>query len=381
VDEIPETTESTTHPLGGGLFAGPAVSDAQSALDALRESESRFRMLAECAPVVVWMTDINARRTYISRYWTELTGRDPQEDLGFKWLEAVHPDDREHARRVMIDASRMAQPSRVEFRVERFDHDYAWLSHHGVPLFHADGSYSGHVGTSIDITEHKVRETAGHRLKDNLIAGQEAERQRVARELHDGIGQRIALLAMALKDIERLAERPSSALDQKLRAAEDELAEIASDVHRLSHNLHPSTITYLGLLPALRRLCREVSEQTNVAVEFAGPSDAGHLPEDVGLALFRVAQECLANVAKHSRSPSAAVLLAADSGELRLTISDNGAGFDVTRLQVSGGLGLISIQERARMLGADLTIRSSVTKGTTVELRVPRQAAATQGHV
>jgi PAS domain S-box-containing protein len=370
VDDTPSPPGSTEDRLSK-TTATAQTSESQRTLDALRESESRFRTLAECAPVVVWMTDANARRTYISRYWRELTGRDPEQDLGFKWLGAVHPDDRDRAARLVVDASTAVQPSRVEFRVKCVDGEYVWLSHHGVPFFHADGTYSGHIGTCIDITEHKNRETTGYRVQDNLMLGQEAERKRVARELHDGVGQRIALLAMALREVEGLLPAASPALQEKLRLVEDEVGRIATDLHRLSHNLHPSTVTHLGLVPALRRLCIEFSEQMNVAVEFVAVGDCADMPEETALALFRVGQECLANVARHSQSRAAKVFLIRRPAEIRLTIIDHGVGFDVSRVHSSPGLGLVSIHERARMLGADVEIRSSPSRGTQVELRLP----------
>jgi len=348
------------------------TSEEQRALDALRESESRFRTLAECAPVVMWMTDVNGSRTYLSGHWRELTGRDPEQDLGLRWMDAVHPEDRDQLARIIVDSKRAAQPSRAEFRVRRADGEYAWLSHQGVPFFRADGSYSGHVGTCIDITEHKERQTTGFRVQDNLMLGQEAERKRVARELHDGIGQRIALLTMALREVEALVPAGSSALEQKLRSVEEEVARIATDLHRLSHNLHPSTVAHLGLVPALRRLCKEFSEQMNIAVEFVAAADCAGMSEETALALFRVGQECLANVAKHSRSRDAKVFLIEQPTELRLTIIDSGVGFDVSKVHSSAGLGLVSIHERARMLGADVEIRSSAhSRGTQVELRLP----------
>jgi PAS domain S-box-containing protein len=346
--------------------------EGQRTLDALRESESRFRTLAECAPVVVWMTDVNNGCTYISRYWREFTGRDPAQDLGFKWLEALHPEDRDRAARNLIEANRSGQPCQAEYRVIRADGQYGWLAEQGVPFFSANGSYAGHIGTCVDITEHKNRETIGYRVQDNLMLGQEAERKRVARELHDGVGQRIALLTMALKEIESLVPVASSPeLREKLRAVEDEVGGIATDLHRLSHNLHPSTVAHLGLVAALRRLCAEFSEQMNVAVEFIGVGDCANVPEETALALFRVGQECLANVARHSRSRGAKVFLIERPTEIRLRIIDDGVGFDVSQVHSSPGLGLVSIHERARMLGADVEIRSSPSRGTQVELRLP----------
>jgi PAS domain S-box-containing protein len=370
VDEIPSQAESTEDELSS-TTATVQTSEGQRTLDALRESESRFRTLAECVPVVVWMTDANNSCTYISGYWRELTGRDPQQDLGYKWIEALHPDDQDRAIRDLVEASRTGQPCRGEYRVKRADRQYGWLADRGVPFFSADGSYAGHIGTRIDITEHKKRETTGYRVQDNLMLGQEAERKRVARELHDGVGQRIALLTMSLKEIEGLVPAASPALEEKLRAVKDEVGRIASDLHRLSHNLHPSTVAHLGLVPALRRLCAEFSARMRVAVEFVAVGDCVDMPEETALALFRVGQECLANVAKHSKSPEAKVFLIEQPTEIRLTIIDNGVGFDVSQVHSSPGLGLVSIHERARMLGADVEIRSFPSRGTQVELRLP----------
>jgi PAS domain S-box-containing protein len=371
VDETTSPAGFTEGPLSKTPATASPASEGQRALDALSESESRFRTLAEGAPLVVWMTDVNAGCTFISKYWRELTGRDPEHDLGFKWLDAIHPDDRDRLSRIIIEASRSARPSRGEFRVMRADREYGWMSHNGVPSFRTDGSYGGHVGTCIDITEHKHRETSGYRVQDNLMLGQEAERRRVARELHDGVGQRIALLTMALKEIEGLVPAASPALEEKLRAVGEEVNRIATDLHRVSHNLHPSTVAHLGLMPALRGLCREFSDQMNIVVEFVGAANCADLSEETALALFRVVQECLANIAKHSSSREATVFLIESPTDIRLTITDSGVGFDVSRIHASPGLGFVSIHERARMLGADVEIRSTVSRGTQVELRLP----------
>jgi PAS domain S-box-containing protein len=345
-------------------------SDERQALDALRESESRFRLLAERVPVVVWMTDEDNHCTYINRYWREYTGRDPEHDLGRHWIEAIHPEDRDRVVRDVVIAAKSGQPYQSEYRIRRADGQFGWTLDRGVPYFHDDGSYAGYIGTCSDVTEHKNRETTGFRVQDNLMLGQEAERKRVARELHDGVGQRIALLAMALREMASFVPPSSASLQEKLQGVEEEVGRIATDLHRLSHNLHPSTVAHLGLVPALRRLCKEFSEQMNIAVEFVVAADCDGMSEDMALALFRVGQECLANVAKHSRSREARVLLNQQGAEIHLTVGDSGVGFDVSQIHSNPGLGLVSIHERARMLGADLEIRSS-SRGTQVELRMP----------
>ncbi len=346
----------------------------QRALDALRESEGRFRTLAECAPVVIWMTDVNNSCTYLSKHWHDFTGRDPEQDLGFRWVEALHPEDRDRAASDLTEANSARRPCQGEYRVKRADGEYGWLSDFGVPYFRVDGSYAGHIGTCIDITDHKKREMAGHKVQDHLLLGQEAERKRLGRELHDDLGQRIALLALGFHDIERLIPSASSILEEKLQAVRHEIERIASDIHRLSHNLHPSTVTQLGLVPALRQLCREFSEQTRITVDFVGGGLLSSMSEEVAVALFRVSQECLANIAKHSKSLDARVSLSEQPGEVRLTITDRGVGFDVSRLPLGTGLGLISIRERARMIGADIEILSASSRGTTIDLRVSTSA-------
>src|SRR5262249_3653411 len=160
----------------------------------------RFRTLAECAPVVVWMTDPEQRVTYISKYWHEFTGRDPEADLGFGWVEAMHPEDRERAARDLIEASRARTACPGEYRGMRAGGDYGWLYDYGVPYFHADGSYAGHIGTCMDITEHKQHQRAGLEVQNSLVLGQEAERKRVAQELHDDISQRLALVGLELNE-------------------------------------------------------------------------------------------------------------------------------------------------------------------------------------
>src|SRR6476659_3135680 len=225
----------------------------------VREGESRFRILADLAPVVVWTTDEQGRCTYISRFWEELTGRDPQSDLGHTWSVALHPDDRSRAVSDLMEAVRAKQPSESEYRVRRASGEYVWVFARGVPYFRPDGSYSGHIITSVDITAHKNREAERALINHSLLLGQEAERKRIARELHDDIGQKLALLSVTLSEFEQLSTTNTAAMKEKLREVRQTVDAIASETHLMSHNLHPSLLAHLGLVPALRRLCKDVS--------------------------------------------------------------------------------------------------------------------------
>jgi signal transduction histidine kinase len=222
----------------------------------------------------------------------------------------------------------------------------------------------------MDITDHKDREDAETRLKNDLLLGLESERARVARELHDDVSQRLALMCATLDGIVPDVSRTSPQVADELTMVRQQLRSIAADIHRISHNLHPSTVD-LGLTVSLRRLCGHVSEQKHIAVDFLADAVSSKVPRDVALALFRVAQECLNNVVKHSGSRQAAVSLTQRHGELLLTVADQGVGFDRATIKAGAGLGLLSIEERARMIGARVEIASAISKGTAVNVRVP----------
>lgn len=334
-------------------------------------------MIVESAPVVVWMTDQENHCTYLSKYWHEFTGRDPETDLGYGWKVALHPDDSERAAQDLIDASQWLTPCRGEYRVLHANGGYGWLHSHGVPHFNADGSYAGYIGTCVDITQHERDKRAGVEVQTSLVLGQEAERKRVAKELHDDIVQRLALLGLELSEAEQLCLTASPTLEGKLTTLRQHVESIALDVHRISHNLHPSALVHLGLVSALRGLCHEFSEQTHIAIDFTTDVASVQTSQDVGIAFYRVTQECLTNIARHSGSRRALVALGGGSGVLHLTISDMGVGFDTERPPSVVGLGLVSITERARMIGADVRITSAPSQGTTIALRVPMETGST----
>lgn len=321
------------------------------------------------------MTDTALKCTYISEYWRQFTGRDPAQDLGFTWIEALHPQDRERAKRDLIEASEARHPCSGDYRVRRANGEYAWFHDMGVAYFNASGAYAGYIGTCVDVTEHKKQAWAGQQVRQSLLLGQEAERKRLAGELHDDISQKLVLTRLAISEILRLVPPADAGLKPRLEAVRGQIEGIASDVRRLSHNLHPATIAHLGLVAALKKLCGEFSGQ-HVNVEFVGgPMPAQPIAEDLALALFRITQEALANVAKHSQSPSARVSLAERDGSLQLVIADQGAGFDVERDGVHTSLGLTSIRERSWLIGGDLRIQSTPSQGTRIELTVPLGAS------
>jgi signal transduction histidine kinase len=206
-----------------------------------------------------------------------------------------------------------------------------------------------------------------------FVEAEESERRRVARELHDDIGQGLALLTI---EIERLGlEPPATAAEfaGRVRELSARARELSSTVHGLSHQLHPSTVEQLGLVAALRGLCHEVGVGHGLEVTFTH----SHVPEVVtpatALCLYRVGQEALRNVVRHSGTARAAVDLAGIPDGLRLVVSDRGAGFDPAVRSVEG-LGLVSMRERLQMAGGDLTIHARPGGGVRLAASVPAPA-------
>jgi signal transduction histidine kinase len=208
-------------------------------------------------------------------------------------------------------------------------------------------------------------------LSGQLIHAQEEERARIARELHDDINQRLALLANGLAELERKASETEQHLPEKeVRALWRLTNEIAGDIQHLSHQLHPSKLHYLGLGAAVRDLCQEFSRQYKIEIECVVRDIPRSLNEDVSLSLFRTVQESLHNAARHSHAPLVRVELTGQGDFVRLRVSDDGIGFE-TNQKRHQGLGLISIRERVSLVGGELTVWSRPSLGTQIEARVP----------
>ncbi len=222
-----------------------------------------------------------------------------------------------------------------------------------------------------DITERKKVEESLHRLSARLITAQEEERSRIARELHDDFNQRLAVLAM---DLERLHDGPVNSQECSAGVLESLLQrtkELSSDIHLLSHQLHPSVLQHLGLVAAVRSFCKEISEKHDVHIEIAHHEVPRSLPNDVALCLYRIVQEALRNVIKHSGAESARVEITRTASELKLQISDNGIGFAPESDRTRRGLGLFSMRERLHQVDGTISFMRIEPTGSRIEARIP----------
>jgi len=352
------------------------LTDRQRAEAALRESEERFRLVANAAPVMIWTSDTDQLRTYFNQPWLDFTGRCIDAEKGNGWMESVHAEDLQACLDSYTSAFDRRQSFEMEYRLRRHDGEYRWIFDLGVPRFNRDGSFAGYIGSCIDVTERKRAEEALSSVSSRLIEAHEEERTRIARELHDDINQRIALLAANLERL--MHDLPASLVltKRRIEEARAEISDLGSDIQALSHRLHSSKLEYLGLEAAAFSFCKELSEQKGVDIGLHSERVPKRLPQEIALCLFRVLQEALQNAVKHSGAKQFEVQLRGTPNDIRLTVHDGGTGFNVEEAVTGRGLGISSMRERLKLVAGRLSIDSSPKSGTTVQASVPFSGAA-----
>jgi len=356
------------------------ITERKLAEEAIKESEQRFRLVADSAPVMIWMSGLDKRPTYFNRPWLDFTGQS-EADLQSGLAGIVHPEDYSKCYDIYCRGFDQRQPFAKECRLKRHDGQYRWMLDIGVPRFHEDGSFVGYIGSCVDITEQKLAEEALSSISRRLIDAQEQERSRIARELHDDINQRLALVAMGLDrqrgDLRSTTREMRSAMGKAIK----QISDIVSDVHMMSHRLHCSKLDTVGLAAAAAGFCRELSKQQNVEVDFQCGGIARELPEAIALCMFRVLQEALQNAVRHSGAKHFKVSLAECTNQIALTICDEGRGFNPAEALKGSGLGLASMIERLKLVGGELLIDAGPKRGTTIRASVPFACQAQSAYI
>ena len=337
----------------------------------LRESEKRFRVMANTTPSLVWMCDKDGNVTYLNDRRIEFTGREPKAGFEDTWTAFIHPDDRKKVISATTQAMEKRERFSNEYRLRRRDGVYRWMLDVAAPRINGDGEFAGFIGSASDITDQKLAQEALERVGGKLIEAQEKERSRIARELHDDICQRLALLSLELQQTYQGSNGTDAQTKARILEIQQHCSEVAGDVQALSHQLHSSKLDYLGLAPALRSFCWEYSQQQNVDLDFKAEDVPSPLPSDLSLCLFRVAQEALSNAVKYSGATQVGVHVRGTVGRIRLEISDAGVGFDVEEAKQRAGLGLVSMQERVHLVNGTFSIESKPNQGTRVVAEVP----------
>jgi PAS domain S-box-containing protein len=338
----------------------------------IENTEPVYSRLLDSVRAIVWRAELPGfKTTFASKQIGEILGypADRWTSDPTWWIQQMHPDDRDWVLRFTSEAVEQRRNHSFEYRMIGADGRVVWLRQIVNVIVEGSDPPRELVGVSVDITEQKDAEQFRERFTGRLLTAQEDERRAIARELHDDIGQSVAILHIALANLRTHLGSP------KLIAELDDLSSVATriekDIQRVSQGLHPSSLTFLGLAGSIRRLCSEFSERTGTALE-CGIAD---LPIDLDATLvttlYRVCQECLRNIGKHSHARNVVVDLSASSREIRLSMTDDGVGFDIASVREVRGLGLVSMSERLKLVGGTLDVSSTPGNGTRVEARVP----------
>ena len=355
----------------GAVITHTDISDLKRNEATLRESKERFRILADKAPAMIWMAEASKRFVYVNRQWLDFTGRRLEQELGEGWTEGIHPDHRERYLAMYGEAFERRQSFRLEYRQRYADGEYRWVLNTGVPLFNGNGDFVGLIGSCIDISDRRAAEDILANLGGRLINAQEEERSRIARELHDDLSQKVALLSIEIEQLAQIASQSVPEVGVSLREAFTRVQEVSAEIHRLSYELHPSKLDRLGLAAASLSLCKEISRQQSVRLECNFDGLPEPLPRNVSLCLYRVIQESLQNIVRHSGARSASVQLHGSPSGIQLEIADEGVGFNPESVSKKGGLGLLSMRERLRLVGGTISIESQPLRGTQIHVTVP----------
>jgi PAS domain S-box-containing protein len=335
----------------------------------LADTLEQLQLSAAAANVGMWTRKIGEDAIWVSEKAGEIWGHPSGEQfMREDFLRQIHPDDLP----AVVNLIRELEEGRNEFQLE-----YRTVSQDGnVRWVHSRGKVEPVNGARfirgaiVDITKLKMAEQAIHDLSGKLMNAQEKERARLARELHDDLSQSVALLSIKLATLRNEPKDLAYVKDQLDQFVSD-LDRLSVDVHRISHELHPARLNHLGLETALRGFCRELSAAHELEVDFQAENLPRDLPDDISLCLYRVTQESLQNIIKHSGAAAARVSVKLENGEIRLSVSDDGNGFDPAARKAKEALGLISIDERVRAVKGEAKVVSAVGAGTKIEVHIP----------
>ena len=354
---------------GTMLYACRDITDRKRSERALSRNEQRLTLALEAASAGTWDWHVPTGEMSWSPEMHRIFRVDHLPTSFDAFLNHVHPLDRDRVARTVTDAMREGASYETEFRVLGSGNAERWVMAKGRGL--RNGVPLRMLGVFVDFTERHRAEDELRDLSGRLIDADEQERRRLARELHDEIGQRLSLLAMGFGALRQRLGGASDDLRDDLTRMASEIAAIGSQLHAFSHDLHPARLEQIGLEASIRTICQEIAAARGMTIDFSTGEVPDGLPLQIAVCLYRIVQEALHNVVKHSRSPRASVILGATPGAMTLRVLDEGIGFDPHDGRKKETLGLVSMRERARLVRGDFAVTSEAGKGTTIDVRVP----------
>ena len=362
--------------------------------EALRKSEERLRLATAYGKLSIWEWQIDDDRLIWSEGLLDIFDwpKDGEELSLQTFFAAVHPHDRERVEAAIRTALAKHADYDTEYRVCLRDGSLRWIAAYGRAQYGLADEPVRMLGVARDITQRRQAEEEIRRrdaqlveelkerarteeqiqaLSARLMNAQEEERSRLARELHDDLSQQIAALSMAVSNLRTGVPSELAEVHCQSERIREKLADLGEGIRRMSHELHPAILQYSGLEAALRAYCREFAALAGIQVAFQSEGSFADVPPALALCAYRVTQEALQNVLKHAQTDKADVAVTRSGGTVKLIISDDGAGMDLNAARFSGGLGLTSIRERARLVNGTVDIQSQPGGGTTLMLTMP----------
>lgn len=340
-------------------------------------SERSVQAPPDFANDVVWEFNAATDEVWRSEGLAELLGYPPN---GVRptmdwWRRNIHPDDRSRVFLELDKILRTGQGSfRQAYRVRKADGSYAEVSNRAVAIRDEQTRTVRLIGSIVDVTEENKAQAAQREISKKILQAQEQERQRVARELHDGVNQILSSSSYRLNYLEQQISAHDISLGQKVLQAKELVEKAMSEVRLISRNLRPSELDDLGLNSALRTLCNDFKDRTGIKIKVSSEDFARNLSPNVEMTIYRIAQEALNNIEKHAHATAVRLSLKADEDAfITLKIRDNGFGFDpdTVRKSAKGGWGLDNMRERASLYHGKVTLLSAPQKGTEVILTIP----------
>jgi PAS domain S-box-containing protein len=358
----------------------------------LAQKNQELDAIVHTAPDIIFSRQPDGARDYISSRFYEYTGAPPGSAVGLGWLEYVHPEDKERTLSHWMRCVQSGEGYESEYRLRGAERQYRWFRARALPLRDSQGSIVKWYGTCSDIHDSKlleqsirdsaielehmvdVRTAELRRLSSRLMTMQDEERRRIAREIHDGLGQELAAAKMILDGI--LSKDSSPSMRQASADASQLVDRAIQQVRTISHLLHPPLLDEVGLVSALHWYLEGLSERSGIGIHLAvDPPDLGRLRSELETAIFRIIQEALTNMFRHSGARNGQVSLTEGEGRIMVTVRDDGKGIEEQVIQLrpdSVGVGIGGMRQRVSELGGSLRL-ANANPGTIVEVVIPSQ--------
>lgn len=356
----------------------------------LAQKNQELDAIVQTAPDIIFSRNPDGGRGYMSGRFYEYTGAAPEAGTGFGWLEYVHPEDKEPSHEQWMRCVQSGQDYDCAYRLRGANSQYRWFRARAVPLRDSQGAIVKWYGTCSDIHDSKLleqsiresaielermvesRTAALRRLSNRMMTMQDEERRRVAREIHDGLGQELAAAKMILDGI--LAKDSSPTMQQASLDASQLIDQAIQQVRTISHLLHPPLLDEVGLVSALRWFLEGLSQRSGIKTALeVDPPDMGRLKSELETAIFRIVQEALTNMFRHSGAHNGNVKILRKDGNIVVTVRDDGKGIEDEVIQFrpdSVGVGIGGMRQRVTELGGSLRL-ANANPGTIVEVTIP----------